>query len=83
MHVGPPPQSFLFFVVAAKGSIAVHHSHFEMPIGMQLFFEDVVLGSEHLADLHKGFVLGLRNNEDCVDGHSQADRTEDQVTVRT
>ncbi len=82
LHAGPPPHD-LFFIAVAKCSIAVHHIQFEMTIGNQLFFQDVVLGSEHLADLHKGFVLGLRENEDGVDGHSQADSAEDQVTVRT
>lgn len=53
-----------------------------MSIGGQLF-RDVVLGREHLADLHKGFVLGLGNNKDGVDGHSQTDHAEDQITVRT
>lgn len=53
-----------------------------MTIGGQLLLGDVVLGSKHLTDLHEGFVLGLRNNEDGVDGHSQADHAEDQVTVR-
>lgn len=78
---GPHPYSLWFTV--ANGAIAIHHRQFEMAIGSQLFYEDVVPGSEHLADLHEGFVFGLRNNEDDVKGHSQADRAEDQVTVRT
>lgn len=76
-NVGPPPRSFLSFAILAEGPVAVHHSQFEMTIGGQLFFEDVVSGGEHLADLHKGFVPGLGNDEDGVEGHSQADRTEE------
>lgn len=75
--------SSLLLVLLAEGSVAIHHIQFDMTVGHQLLFLDVVLGSEHLTDLHKGFVLGLGNNEDSVDGHGQADRTEDQVTIRT
>lgn len=72
-----------FSVTLAEGSVAVHQSHFQMTVGSQLLFEDIVLLGEHLADFHKGFVLGLRNDEDGVDGHSKADGAKDQVTVRT
>lgn len=51
--------------------------------GYQLLFKYVVPGRKHLANLHKSFVLGLRNDEDAVDGHSQANGTEDQITVGT
>ncbi len=80
LHVGPPPHS-LFLFMLAEGSIAVHQSHFKLTVG-QLLLLDLVLGGKHLADLHKCFVLGFRDNEDGVEGHSQADRTEDQVAVR-
>lgn len=80
-HASPPPRSFSLLAVLSDCSVAVHQGHLEVTI--QLFFQDVVLGGEHLADLHEGFVPGLGNNEDGVDGHSQADRAEDQVTVRT
>lgn len=73
----------LFLAVLADGLIAIHHSHFQMTGGHHLFFKDVVPGGEHLADLHEGFVLGFRNDEDGVEGHSQADGAEDQVAVRT
>lgn len=53
-----------------------------MTVGGQLFTGDLVPGSKHLADLQKGFVLGLGNDEDGVDGHSQADGAKDQVAVR-
>lgn len=83
VHLFFPPLGLLLFIMLAKGSIAVHHSQFQMTIGGQLLFKYFVLGGEHLADLHKGFVLGLRNYEVGVGGHSQADCAENQVTVRT
>lgn len=82
VHLLLSPIVFSLFFMVPKGSIAIHLIQFQMTVRSQLFFEDVVLGGEHLADLHKGFVLGLRNDEERVAGHSQADRTEDQVTER-
>lgn len=67
----------------SQGSVAVHHGHLQMAVRRQLLFGDVVLGGEHLTDLHEGFVLGLWDDEDGVDGHSQADAAEDQVAVGT
>ena len=86
MATGPPllsPLGLSLFIMLTKGSIAVHHSQFQMTVGSQLLLKYVVFGGKHLADLHKGFVPGLRNYEDGVDGYSQADCAEDQVTVRT
>ena len=76
-------HGLLFFVTLAEGSVAIHQSHFQMTVGSQLLVVYLVLWSEHLTDLHEGFVLGLRNDEDGVEGHDQADHAEDQVTVRT
>lgn len=36
-------------------------------------------GSEDTADLHEGLVLGLGDDEVDVEGHQQADPTENQV----
>lgn len=77
------PSSASLFVVVPKSPVAVHQVQFQMIAGSQLVFEDVVPGSEHLANLHEGFVLGLRNDEEGVGGHGQADGAEDQVTERT
>lgn len=66
----------------AERPVAVHHGQLQMTVGGQFLFKYVVLGGKHLADLHKCFVPGLRNDEDGVGSHSQADGREDQVTVR-
>lgn len=66
-----------------EGSIAVHQGQVQMTVGRQLFLVDVVVGGKHLTDLHESFVFGLRNDEERVESHSQADPTEDQVTVGT
>lgn len=66
-----------------EGSVTVHLGHLQVAVGRQLFFVDVVIVGKHLTDLHEGFVLGLRNDEEGVDGHSQADPAEDQVAVGT
>ncbi|TNN71226.1 hypothetical protein EYF80_018574 [Liparis tanakae] len=76
-------QGFHLFFDEAASPVAVHHGHFQKSVGGQLFLQDVVLGGEHLADLHEGFVFGLGDNEEGVDGHPQADHAEDQVAVRT
>lgn len=70
-------------LMAPEGSVTVHRGQVQMTVGHQLFFVDVVIGGEHLADLHESFVPSLRNDEERVESHSQADPTEDQVAVGT
>jgi len=41
------------------------------------------VGGEDVADLHEGFVLGLGDDEVDVQGHQQADTTENQVAKGT
>lgn len=80
-----PPVGFLLIV--ADASIAVHHRHFELTFGGRqlriLILTEAVHRRKHLTDFHKGFVPGLRNDEDGVERHCQADGTEDQVAVWT
>lgn len=41
------------------------------------------MGGEDVADLHESFVLGLRDKEVDVQGHQEADATENQVAKGT
>lgn len=70
-------------LIAPEGSVTVHRGQVQVTVGHRLFFVNVVIGGEHLADLHESFVLGLGNDEERVESHSHADPTEDQVTVGT
>lgn len=71
----------IFLVAVAEGPVAVQHRQLQLAIGTQLLLRDLIPGGKHLADLHKGFVAGLRDDKDGVEGHGQADGAEDQVAV--
>lgn len=65
---------------ALQGSVAIelHHPNEVGRVG-----EEGVAGGEDAADLHEGFVLGLRDDNVDVQGHQQADATENQVAKGT
>lgn len=71
----------VFLPAVAEGPVAVHYRQLQLAVGTQLLLGDLVHGGKHLADLHKGFVAGLRDNEDGEEGHRQADGAEEQVAV--
>lgn len=71
----------MFIAAVGEGPVAVHHRQLHLAVGTQLLLRDLVHGGKHLADFDKGFVAGLRDDEDSVEGHGQADGAEDEVAV--
>lgn len=65
---------------ALQGPIAIKLHH---PDEVGWEGEEGVAGGEDVADLHEGFVLGLGDDDVDVQGHQQADATENQVAKGT
>lgn len=83
-HHNLPSSSFCAPLVtwdaASHRAVTIQSHHLQLArVANRFAVQDTVPGGKHLADLHKGLVPGLRDDEEDVDSHQCTDRREEQI----